>query len=230
VREWRAACRSHRRWLGRQIRLASTLAPCRRTVSERIRGSSGVGRGAAPNARRLWFGSLFGAVLCLSPLLIGLAVGGHHLVGMSGQNRRQRVRLRLPQSQPPGAVPHLNRPRNGTLHAQPFGSGESYQVVPVTSSGCFQPVPTDCSAWSSACRCDRGSRVAGTRGPVVMSPTLGSSQSGWDCRRRRRGPQVRQERGRAAESIARSAPCGAAAPLPRGAIDAHPHGRPYRHP
>jgi integrase len=34
------------------------------------------------------------------------------------------------------------------------------------------------------------------------------------CRRRRRGPQVRQERGRADESIARSAPCGAAASFP----------------
>jgi hypothetical protein len=163
---WRAACRSHRHWLGRQIRLASTLALYGGF------GQSGVGRGAAPNTRQLWFGSLFGAVLCRSPLLIGLAVGGHHPVGMNGQNRRQRVRLRLPQSQPPGAVPHLNRPRNGTLHAQPFGSGEPYQVVPVTSSGCFQPVPTGCAAPPSACRCGRGSRVAGTHGHLVKSPTV----------------------------------------------------------
>jgi hypothetical protein len=196
VREWRAACRSHRHWLGRQITLASTLALYGGF------GQSGVGRGAAPNTRQLWFGSLFGAVLCRSPLLIGLAVGGHHPVGMNGQNRRQRVRLRLPQSQPPGAVPHLNRPRNGTLHAQPFGSGEPYQVVPVTSSGCFQPVPTGCAAPPSACRCGRGSRVAGTRGHLVKSPTVRAARSGWDCRRRRRRPA--------------GPPKGAAASLPQG--------------
>jgi hypothetical protein len=37
-----------------------------------------------------------------------------------------------------------------------------------------------------------------------------------DRRQRRRGPQVRQERGRVDASIARSAQLGAAAPLPRG--------------
>jgi hypothetical protein len=70
-------------------------------VGERSQDGFGqlrVGRGAAPNTRQLWFGSLFGAVLCRSPLLIGLGVGGHHPVGMNGQDRRQRVRLRLPQS------------------------------------------------------------------------------------------------------------------------------------
>ena len=41
-------------------------------------------------------------------------------------------------------------------------------------------------------------------------------QAGSDCRRRLRGPQVRQERGRADAPIARSAPPGAAAPWPRG--------------
>jgi uncharacterized protein (TIGR00369 family) len=37
-------------------------------------------------------------------------------------------------------------------------------------------------------------------------------RSASDCRRRRRGPQARQERGRADESIARSAPLGVAVP------------------
>ena len=61
----------------------------------------------------------------------------------------------------------------------------------------------------------------GPPGPVDLRPwscraTLRGDQGSSDCRRRRRGPQVRQERGRADESIARSAPLGLAAPLPRG--------------
>ena len=44
--------------------------------------------------------------------------------------------------------------------------------------------------------------------------TLRSNQATLDCRRRRRGPKALQERGRVVESIARSAPPGAAVPLP----------------
>jgi hypothetical protein len=62
-----------------------------------------------------------------------------------------------------------------------------------------------------------GDQVAGKSLSLAAPPWVATTAS-WDGRRRRRGPQVRQERGRAVESIARSAPLGAAAPLPpRGA-------------
>jgi hypothetical protein len=52
--------------------------------------------------------------------------------------------------------------------------------------------------------------------PWTCRTTLGGTKAaGLDCRRGRRGPKVRQERGRADGSIARSAPCGASAPRPR---------------
>jgi hypothetical protein len=54
--------------------------------------------------------------------------------------------------------------------------------------------------------------------PATEQPRSAAMRSACDCRRRRGGPQVRQERGRAVESIARSAPCGVAAPLPRGGL------------
>jgi len=57
-----------------------------------------------------------------------------------------------------------------------------------------------------------------TRETVGRRTTLRGSQGRLGCRRRRRGPQVRQECGQADAAIARSAPPGAAAPLPRGAM------------
>ena len=57
------------------------------------------------------------------------------------------------------------------------------------------------SSYAAGCR-------AGHSGPEPTAPS----------RRRRRGPKVCQDRGRAVESIARSAPSGAAAPLPRGGL------------
>ena len=50
----------------------------------------------------------------------------------------------------------------------------------------------------------------------ICQVTLHGDQGSFYRRRRRRGPQVRQERGQAVESIARSAPCGLAAPPLRG--------------
>jgi len=89
-------------------------------------------------------------------------------------------------------------------------------MAPVTSSGCFQPVPTGCVAPPSACRYGRESSWSGSADlghdthPVWQPGQAQIAAVG------RRGPKARQERGQADESIARSAPCGAAAPLPRG--------------
>jgi hypothetical protein len=79
-----------------------------------------------------------------------------------------------------------------------------HDVDPVGFS--YAPCPKATSTTSSR-------RRVGLHRPPYVAMWLAS-----DCRRRRRGPQVRQERGRADGSIARSAPLGAAAPLPRGGM------------
>jgi hypothetical protein len=53
---------------------------------------------------------------------------------------------------------------------------------------------------------------------ACVSPHRAPRLIGGDRRRRRRGPQVRQECGQADASIARSTPCGAAARLPEGPV------------
>jgi hypothetical protein len=50
-------------------------------------------------------------------------------------------------------------------------------------------------------------------------PPWVATRTGFNVPPRRRGPQARQERGQADESNARRAPCGLAAPLPRGGHD-----------
>jgi hypothetical protein len=61
----------------------------------------------------------------------------------------------------------------------------------------------------------RGNWLAGARtSSRHRSPCVATSE-GADCRRQRRGPQVRQDREGRNESIARSAPCRALAPFPR---------------
>jgi hypothetical protein len=81
--------------------------------------------------------------------------------------------------------------------------------------------PVHCSLWPEefSARTSPSPRIR--YAASACCPTLSSNQVRLRCRRRRRGPQVRQERGQADESIARSAPYGAAAPLPlRGASSA----------
>jgi hypothetical protein len=64
------------------------------------------------------------------------------------------------------------------------------------------------------------SRPAGEQENDAAAITMSSGQVRSERRQRWRGPQVRQERGQADESNARSAPSGAAAPLPRGGDEA----------
>jgi hypothetical protein len=100
----------------------------------------------------------------------------------------------------------------------------------ISGSGCSASRPRRCPP-SQACTpgSARDERPAARKWPAppaagggeqhgrVIGTTVRGNQGRLSCHRRRRGPQVRQGRGQADQSIARSAPHGADALLPRGA-------------
>jgi hypothetical protein len=120
---------------------------------------------------------------------------------------------RLAGSHRPGAHRPGSVAAGGVLLADPVQRRQSGAVIagrPPTMSG-------------SQRRTQRAGLPASLRqqGAACTAPPCVATRSGLRCRRRRRGPQVHPRRGRADQSIARSAPYGASAPLPRGGISRH---------
>jgi hypothetical protein len=144
--------------------------------------------------------------------------GGQVRVQPAGWRHRKVVNRR--RAMVPTAAPLGSDPTPAwRCCGRPRGAGRAPQALAIHPSrrGMSQrprrtPESAHAAATASAGFAPRGS------GEAPWSPTtLRQDGIRHVAAQRRRGPQVRQDRGRANESIARSTPCGAAAPPPKGA-------------
>jgi hypothetical protein len=112
----------------------------------------------------------------------------------------------------PSAIPRAVRGGRG-WHGGVGGGGDD----PACESACVEPVGVrTVSAPHRRSPCRARARQDTRTAVVMQAPLCVATRPGSDCRCRRRGPEVRPDRGHGDGSIARSGPLGAAVPLPEG--------------